>query len=678
MSEESIPAAPADTLPGTIAVLPDALINKIAAGEVVERPASVVKELLENSVDAGAKRVTIQIENGGRTLIRITDDGSGMSPEDAPLAFARHATSKIRTMEDLFAISTMGFRGEAIASVAGVSHARMITRRSSDMQAVSIEAHESAIGPVTPCAGPPGTTIEIRDLFYCIPARRKFLRTDATEFGHIQEMVLRTALAFPGIGIQLSHNGRTTLDLPPTADHPWRIVQALGAELKDKLLGVNLDDRHIRVSGWIGLPETARGTARYQYLFLNGRFIRDRSLLHSIKEAYRGLIEPNSQPVAVVFVWMHPEAFDVNVHPQKTEVRFREPNLPYRAVLAALREQLLARDLTAAARFNSGMRMPAGAQHLDQQSAQSRQVVADFFRGSNQPQPGFEFPAPGAALPAVPEELQRPLAGPGGNHPKEPFEASQNAESRQPHAGDWPEDAAFGSRPGAPNIAPGVGGESGSTLTPDHLSAGSAASSARVGQTGGYTASGGKFLQVHDSYLVVEEPEGLLLIDQHALHERIIYEQLLARVRKGPMEAQRLLMPVVVSVNPRQMAIVERLRPMFERVGMEISEFDPGSVAVQSLPTLLARLNPVEYIHSLLDRLLESSGRIGEEELLHEVLDMAACKAAVKAGDPLAPDEIRALLSQRLDVERSSNCPHGRPTTIRLSLRDLEKQFKRR
>ncbi len=675
MSEESLPVATKEPLHGAIAVLPDALINKIAAGEVVERPASVVKELLENAVDAGAKRITIQIENGGRTLIRITDDGSGMSPEDAPLAFARHATSKIRTMEDLFAIATMGFRGEAIASVAGVSHARIITRRPADMQAVSIEAHESVIGPATPCAGPPGTTIEIRDLFYCIPARRKFLRTDATEFGHIQEMVLRTALAFPGIGIQLSHNGRTTLDLPPTADHPWRIVQALGAELKDKLLGVNLDDRHIRISGWIGLPETARGTARYQYLFLNGRFIRDRSLLHAIKEAYRGLIEPNSQPVAVIFVWMDPEAFDVNVHPQKTEVRFREPNLPYRAVLAALREQLLARDLTAVARFHSGMRMPTDARHLDQQSARSRQVVADFFRGSNPPQPGFEFPAPATTSPAAPAEWPSPPANSAVNPPAGPLAATSNADSRRPAAGDWPEPAASGA---APIVAPDVNMESGVIPVVPSPSAGIAASSARAGQIGGYTVSGGKFLQVHDSYLVVEESDGLLLIDQHALHERIIYEQLLARVRKGPMEAQRLLMPVVVSVNPRQMAIVDRLRPMFERVGMEISEFDPGSVAVQSLPTLLARLNPVEYIHSLLDRLLESSGRIGEEELLHEVLDMAACKAAIKAGDPLAPDEIRALLSQRLDVERSSNCPHGRPTTIRLSLRDLEKQFKRR
>ena len=669
MSEESIPVATADSRGGAIAVLPDALINKIAAGEVVERPASVVKELLENSVDAGAKRITIQIENGGRTLIRITDDGSGMSPEDAPLAFARHATSKIRTMEDLFAISTMGFRGEAIASVAGVSHARIITRRPADLQAVSIEAHESVIGPAIPCAGPPGTTIEIRDLFYCVPARRKFLRTDATEFGHIQEMVLRTALAFPGIGIQLSHNGRITLDLPPTADHPWRIVQSLGPELKDKLLGVNLDDRHIRVGGWIGLPETARGTARYQYLFLNGRFIRDRSLLHAIKEAYRGLIEPNSQPVAVIFVWMDPEAFDVNVHPQKTEVRFREPNLPYRAVLAALREQLLARDLTAAARFHSGMRLPAGGQHLDQQSAQSRQVVADFFRASNPPQSGFEFPSSGTASATGQDELTR-SAIPLVNPPAGPLAETPDVDTRQPAAGDWPDSASF--------VAPMAGVESAVNTEVHRPSAEMAGPSARAGQTGGYTALGGKFLQVHDSYLVVEEPDGLLLIDQHALHERIIYEQLLARVRKGPMEAQRLLMPVVVSVSPRQMAIIGRLQPLFERVGMEISEFDHVSVAVQSLPTLLARLNPVDYIHSLLDRLLESSGRISEEELLHEVLDMAACKAAVKAGDPLAPDEIRSLLSQRLDVERSSNCPHGRPTTIRLSLRDLEKQFKRR
>ncbi len=655
MPNEADTVAPQPAQGREIAVLPDALINKIAAGEVVERPASVVKELLENSVDAGAARVSVQIENGGRTLIRIVDDGCGMSPEDAPLAFARHATSKIRTMEDLFAISTMGFRGEAVASMAGVSHARIVTRRRTDVQAIAVEAHESVIGPVIPCAGSPGTTIEIRDLFYCVPARRKFLRTDATEFGHIQEMVLRTALAFPGIGIQLQHNGRTVLDLPPTQDHSWRIVQALGDELKDKLLAVDLEDRHIRVTGWIGRPETARGTSRYQYLFLNGRYIRDRSLLHAVKEAYRGLIEPNSQPVAVVFVAMQPEAFDVNVHPQKTEVRFREANLPYRAVLAALRRQLLAQDLTTTAKFTSGMRTPVGGDLLEQQTAESRRVVAEFFRAADPQQPQLEFPIsrPGTGRAASLDPASRPVQA----------AAPALAGGRQ-YAADSPAnaDAVFAVPP--ENAAP-------------VRQAADIAADDRGGQPI-VEHSGRNFLQVHNSYLVVEEPDGLLLIDQHALHERIIYEQLLARIRKGPLESQRLLMPVVVAVNNRQMALVQRLRPTFELAGIDISEFDAGSVAVQSLPTLLARLNPVDYIHSLLDKLLESSGRITDEELLHEVLDMAACKAAVKAGDPLAPDEIRALLARRTEVDRSSNCPHGRPTTIRLSLRDLEKQFKRR
>ncbi len=679
MPSNSTPSRQEDQSPRVIQVLPDALINKIAAGEVVERPASVVKELLENSVDAGATHISIQIENGGRTLIRITDDGSGMSPEDAPLAFARHATSKIKSMEDLFAIATMGFRGEAIASVAGVSHARIITRRATDIQAARVEAHESVVGPVVPCAASPGTTLEIRDLFYCVPARRKFLRTDATEFGHIQEMVLRTALAFPGIGLQVSHNGRTTMDLPPTTDHPWRIVQALGAEFKDKLIGVDLDDRHIRVTGWIGLPETARGTSRYQYLFLNGRFIRDRSLLHAVKEAYRGLIEPNSQPVAVVFISMHPEAFDVNVHPQKTEVRFREPNLPYRAVLSALREQLLARDLTAAARLGKGLDTSAASRSLEQQKAESRQVVADFFRASSPAQPGLGFPPPtqnvesGSHVGFAAPQRTDADAGHWPNRSGEGLVQPEMADRTTPAV-----DMGLGHGAGFSGVSPQTGIDPTTTDAPAGIVIPPVRQTTGGGAITGTGTDGQRFMQVHNSYLVVEELDGLLLIDQHALHERIIYEQLLARVRKGPMEAQRLLIPVVISVNTRHLALLERLKPTLERVGMEITEFDSSSVAVQSLPTLLARLNPVEYIQSLFDTLLESVGRITEEELLHEVLDMAACKAAIKAGDPLAPDEIRALLAQRLDVDRSSNCPHGRPTTIRLSLRDLEKQFKRR
>ncbi|NNM87058.1 MAG: DNA mismatch repair endonuclease MutL, partial [Phycisphaerae bacterium] len=374
------PTVPFEQSAGVIRVLPDPLVNKIAAGEVVERPASVVKELLENAVDAGASQITVAIEAGGRNLIRVSDNGSGMSAVDAPLAFARHATSKIRTVEDLFYIRTMGFRGEALASVAGVSHTTLVTRRQQDQQALRIVAHESLIEPPVPCAAAVGTTIEVRDLFYCVPARRKFLRADSTELGHIHEMVSRTALAFPGIGLNLSHNGRTVVDLPVTSDHRLRVAQVLGRELYAQLIPVDSGQYGVQVTGFIGTPEVARATARFQHIFLNGRFIRDRSVLHAVKEAYRGLIEPAAQPLAVLFLQMDPAAFDVNVHPQKTEVRFRDANAPYRSVLAAVRGELLKRDLTPAVRIPGGGGAGAAGPPQGDSTQSTRQMMAEFFR----------------------------------------------------------------------------------------------------------------------------------------------------------------------------------------------------------------------------------------------------------------------------------------------------------
>ena len=621
-----------------IHVLPDALINKIAAGEVVERPASVVKELLDNAVDAGAARVSITIENGGRTLIRVTDDGSGISPDQVALALARHATSKIQTMDDLFAIQTMGFRGEALASIAGVSHTTVITRRAQDDQAVRVVARESVLDAPIPCAAPVGTTIEVRDLFYCVPARRKFLRGDSTEFGHISETVLRTALAHPEITFSLSHNGRSSLNLPATADPQVRVVATLNKELQGQLLALDHVEPGIRVEGFVGKPATARATTHYQYLFLNGRYIRDRSIFHAVKESFRGLIEPQAQPVAVIFLHMPPAAFDVNVHPQKIEVRFREPNLPYRAVLAAIRQRLLGSDLTPPMRLTAPPSAEKAEQFMAHQTQERRQVIAEFFRD--------------------PQPLQQSLDLPATQPPQT--------------AGHTPA-AAFNMPDTALHAEHNTAMPSGTAQPP----AGAAAVFAAAAPTG-LTAVGPKFMQFHNSFIVVEDGDGLLVIDQHALHERVIYEALLARVRAGTISGQRLLLPVVVSVSARQLAGLERVRPLLASLGIEITQFDASSVAVQSLPSLLSRLNTMDFIKEVLDKVAEESAGITDEELLHEVLDMAACKAAVKAGDPLANQEIAALLARRMDVQRSSNCPHGRPTTIRLDRRDLEKQFKRR
>ncbi len=635
------PTVPLEPSVSMIRVLPDPLVNKIAAGEVVERPASVVKELLENAVDAGASQITVAIEGGGRSLIRVSDNGSGMSAADAPLAFARHATSKIRTVEDLFYIRTMGFRGEALASIAGVSHTTLVTRRQQDQQALRIVAHESIIEPPVPCAAAAGTTIEVRDLFYCVPARRKFLRADSTELGHIHEIVSRTALAFPGIGLNLSHNGRTVVDLPVTSDHRLRVAQVLGRELYDQLIPVDSDQYGVGVTGFIGTPEVARTTARFQHIFINGRFIRDRSVLHAVKEAYRGLIEPAAQPLAVLFLQMDPAAFDVNVHPQKIEVRFRDANAPYRSVLAAVRGELLKRDLTPAVRIPGGGVAGGTATPAGNAAQNTRQVMAEFFR--------------------QPTAIEHKMAWPAGPR----SDGSVALPIAQPPAQTAPSAA----------VPPTPGREPPAENVPAHDHPEPAV---RNLHEQGSTPGLGRFVQVHQSYLVIEEPQGVLIVDQHALHERIIYEDMLSRLRLGPLQSQRLLLPVVIAVNPRQLGAFEIARPVLTKLGIEADGFDSASVAVQSLPVMLARLNPTEFLRELLDKITEFNGRISDEDLLHEVLDMASCKAAIKAGDPLTPEEIRTLLSRRSEVERSSNCPHGRPTTIRLTLRDLEKQFKRR
>ncbi len=641
-----------------IHILPDSLINKIAAGEVVERPASVVKELLENSIDAGATRLAIAIEDSGRTLIRISDNGSGIPADQAPLAFAQHATSKIASAEDLFAIHTMGFRGEALASIASVSHAAMTTRTADSPQGVRIEVKDSLVGPPVPCAAPVGTTLEIRDLLYSVPARRKFLRTDPTEFGHIHEMVLRTALPNPHVGLTLTHNGRGILDLPPTADPLARVAAALGEELHDQLLALDFSERGVIVTGFAGQPALARATAKFQYLFLNGRYIRDRMIFHALKEAYRGLIEPISQPVAVLFLGLDPMMFDVNVHPQKTEVRFRDSNALYSAVLAAIRERLLASDLTPAmrtkGRTDAAPESPptsapdAAATSSDSAAdpARTRQVIADFFKQTPPPQPRLAF---------GPEPSHRPIAAPA------PSELAP-AEPARPAA----ESPRFLPPPDRTVLAP---------------------------------ADAPRFVQLHNTYLVVQTTDGVLIIDQHALHERILYEELYARITRGPLEGQRLLIPEVLPVSPRQLAALETVRPLLSDLGIDVAPFDAQSIAIHSFPSLLAKVSPRELLRDLLDKLVdigaataaapssgggvgavEQAGAVGggREDLLHEVLDMASCKAAVKAGYPLSDDEIAALLARKDAIDRSSNCPHGRPTTLRLSLNDLERQFKRK
>jgi DNA mismatch repair protein MutL len=572
--------------------LPPALVNRIAAGEVIERPASVVKELIENAIDAGAQNILVEVTDGGRDLIRVSDDGGGIPADELALAFASHATSKLIDDDQLFCIRTMGFRGEALASIGSISQSRIVSRPVDQAHAHEISNNGGEITPIREAAANCGTTVEVRNLFFNTPARRKFLRSTSTEFGHISQTLMRLALPFESVSFKLIHNGRTTLELPPSG-RLQRFLQAWPVEFQEHYLTIDAQFGDAALRGIVGMPELARPTPAHQYLYLNGRSIRDKFISHALREAYRGLTEPGRHPACVLLLELPPDEVDVNVHPTKSEVRFRDGTRIHGIIQTGVRQKLGESDLSPAAH---PVRTAEEAKTEHRQSLQAR--LADFFRQPIPPQ-----------MPAIP--LPSEAEGPPEQFPEE----------------------------SVPSRAPAI--------------------------------------QLHNSYLVAQSEDGLIIIDQHALHERIIYEELLERVSRGPLESQRLLIPLTLPASPRQLGLLEQIRPLLARLGIEVEPFGPESVAVHAFASFLSRLDPGTFVAELLERGEQDLLDMHEEEVLHEVLDMMACKAAVKAGDPLSPSEIEALIARRAAVERSSNCPHGRPTTLRMSLKDLEKQFKR-
>ncbi|HEV7299354.1 MAG TPA: DNA mismatch repair endonuclease MutL [Tepidisphaeraceae bacterium] len=650
------------------------LVNRIAAGEVIERPAAVVKELVENAIDAGATSILVEAEDGGRATIRVIDNGGGIPPEELLLAFAQHATSKIRDDDDLFAIATMGFRGEALASIGAVSQARVLSRVPESDAAYEIHNRGGAISDPQAAAGNVGTTVEVRNLFFNTPARRKFIKGAPTEIGNISDILQRIALPHPHVAFKLTHNGRTSMDLPVTTAEE-RMLSAWPADFRPLRIAVDARDAELHIRGIVGLPELARPTAKYQYLYLNGRHIKDRFIQHAVREAYRGLTEPGRHPAAILMLDVPPGDVDVNVHPTKIEVRFKDGGRIHSLVYSGVRERLLDSDLTPAA---VPMRSDAASpQTLPEPVREDmRHKLASFFRDTPATQmllPETTAPVPPATpLPPMPSSFSSPLQHKG---PPLPVPAGQgqsgtwNAERRAEPTDDF--------SPAAPQVRHSYAADP----LPEHPHPGSPSEGEGTGRAAPSSASAfasaAPALQLHNSYLVAESPDGLVIIDQHALHERIMYEDLLTRVRRGPLEAQRLLIPEPVNVSSSQVALLEHVKPLLERLGIEVTEFGPNAVAIHSFPSFLHRLQPTTFVRELLERGEQELLDLHDEELLHEVLDMMACKAAVKAGDPLTAPEIEALLARRDLLERASNCPHGRPTTLRLTLKDLEKQFKR-
>ena len=618
--------------------LSESVINKIAAGEVIERPASVVKELLENSVDAGATQIEVTIEQGGIEMIRVTDNGCGIPKEDLPLAVTSHATSKIVDADDLFRVGTFGFRGEALASVTEISQAMIRSRTADSDCGYELLINGGHAEPIEPCGCPVGTTIEIRQLFYNTPVRQKFLKTAQTEKSHIAEAFARVALANPNVKMTLMNNRSTVHQLPATESWRERIAAFYGPEIADNLISVTSQEGDISLSGFVVDPSISRSNKRMQYLFLNRRYIRDHSLQHALSEAYRGLLMVGRYPLGFLRLDMPPNMVDVNVHPAKLEVRFQNGGQIYKQLLATIRERFLSTDLTAKghlSRRDGGQPTPQPFGHSDGSAA------SPALASAVQDQIAFAKPVSQVDWTAA------PTGGFGGAGPSQDF------------------------RPFPPTHSQSFGMPAGNIATEQHAVPNAEAQPV-PSPSGTRTA-----LQVYNTYLVSETVEGMVIIDQHALHERIIYEQLRDKVTAGKLESQRLLVPEPVSLPPAEAVAVLEQSELLAQIGIAVEPFGGDTVLVSSYPAMLANHNPAEMLKGVIDKLMGDAKNLDRRDVLDELLHMISCKAAIKAGDKLSPEEITTLLEHRELCQDSHHCPHGRPTALTFSRDELDKKFKR-
>ena len=658
---------------GIIHQLPASVINQIAAGEVVERPASVLKELLENAIDAGATRVDVTVERGGKDLIRVADNGKGMSPDDLPLAFTPHATSKLLEADDLFRIRTLGFRGEALAAIAEVSKTRCQTRQEEAEAGSEMQIDAGVASPIRACGCPVGTVIEVRHLFHNTPVRRTYLKSDSTEAGHVIEMFTRIALAHPTVHLTYRSAGKVLHDLPAVTGIKDRIGVFFGRELADSLLWVESRFDRTHLWGYVGHPSQSRSSTKGQFMFLSGRYVRDRSLGHALSEGFRGLLMVGRSPVAFLHLDVPPEEVDVNVHPTKVEVRFRDGQRIYSQLLATLRQTFLASDL------HSKLQVPRDAEPaVEAPTADSsafsmeprpdtRQSVASWFAPSGQ---SFQsFPAPGYAGGPVEADWRRTALGSFGQ-PAGPAVDAFGAGF----------DRTLTANPAFDEFAPP--GTIESAPTPPATPAPVAQFEANPDPDAGPRPFDvrdlpQKALQVHDTYLVAETADGMVVIDQHALHERILYEELRLRIDRGGVESQRLLVAEPVELGPAEVAAVLERRDALAALGMNVEPGDGDSVLIYSVPAMLPGIPPERLLRDLADHFGSQPLPPSRDAVLEDVLAMIACKAAVKANQKLAPEEITALLERRHLVTDAHHCPHGRPTALVFTKSELERQFGR-
>ncbi|QDF98532.1 DNA mismatch repair endonuclease MutL [Azoarcus sp. DD4] len=616
--------------------LPDLLVNQIAAGEVVERPASVLKEVLENAVDAGARAVEVQLEQGGVRRIRITDDGCGIARDDLALALERHATSKIATLDDLERVGTMGFRGEALAAIAGVARTTITSRAEGEAHAWRIDGSDRSLAPA---ALNQGTVVDVADLYYNTPARRKFLKSEATEYAHCDEMFRRVALARPDIALQLSHNGRVAHRLP--AGEPMRRVAALmGDDFLQQAREVIAEGGLLRLTGFASLPAYSRASRDAQYFFVNGRYVRDKLLTHAVRQAYTDILHGSRHPAYVLFLELDPAGVDVNVHPAKIEVRFRESRAVHQFVFHAVSRCLAESGAALAGREQAGAAITGSLAPAADSGALDDKAATPTTRPS-----WSQAPTVQGRL-AMDSASHRYYDFVGGAHPAG---EANTADAPAPRMWSPP---ARQERPAG-------------DFTPTPLPRGDKAPPL------GYALA-----QLHGIYILAQNEAGLVLVDMHAAHERILYEKL-KTVLDGTPSVQRLLIPAVFSVSARDLAAAEECSEVLGRMGFEVSAAGPQELAVRSVPALLAGAPVAELMRKLLEDLREFPASEVATARRNELLATMACHGAVRANRQLTLPEMNALLRDMEATERADQCNHGRPTWTQLSMGDLDRFFMR-
>jgi DNA mismatch repair protein MutL len=648
-----------------IRILAENVANRIAAGEVVERPASVVKELLENALDAGAHSIRIEVESGGKRMIRVTDDGSGMNHDDALLAFERHATSKLRTADDLLSIATLGFRGEALPSIASISRLVLETRTAGQEQGTRVEFAGGKLVGVNPAGIPSGTSISVADIFYSVPARRKFLKSETTELGHIASLVTHYALAHPETHFLLKTPSQLVVDCAPVGKLSERVYQLFGRQALDELMEIppnqspvpniasgpdpEADDpaATLRVSGFASRPEVQRSNRNGIYLFVNRRLVRDRLLLHAIHEAYRNVTPPGVFPVVLLFLDLPYQEVDVNVHPAKIEVRFRHPQFVHDFTRDALRHGLsIARPIPG---FPAARAAAAGAAS-----------GPAAWLGRPAPAGYDEAPPPGLPRAEIPTALGSSAAV------AEAFEAGLAPDYR------LAERLGFDSNPAMPFPlpAPETAADRSTSIAQSDRGTGALPSPEEI-------ADLKPLGQVNASFIIAVNGEGLWIIDQHVAHERVLFEQHLRARRAGELGGQRLLLPVVVELSPRQLVTFEQIAEELRANGFEAELMGARSVAIQAAPAGIAGGDAEKLLFEILDGIALENQSVSIDSLQSKIAASSSCHAAIKVNTPLDAAKMEWLLAQLAKTEYPMSCPHGRPVVLRYSVREIERAFKR-